>query len=63
MRYVLLQDMESANALRLREPVVLAAMYDQHRRSPVIDEVRGVVSASGARVSLILVPCPADTAA
>lgn len=61
--HVLLQDVEGADALRLREPVVLAAMYDQHRRGPLVNEVRGVVSTNGARVSLIPVPCPTDTAA
>ena len=61
--YVLLKDMEGTDALRLRETVVLAAVYDQHRRGPLVNEVRGVVSTNGARVSLIPVPCPADTAA
>ena len=61
--HILLQDMEGADALRFREPVVFATMYDQHRRSPLVDEIRGVVSTSGARMSLIQVPCPADTAA
>lgn len=50
---ILLQHMEGPDALRVRKSVVLAAMYDQHRRSPLVDEVRGVVSNGGARVRLL----------
>ena len=42
---VLLQGVESADAIRLREPVILAAVDDEHGSRPLVDEVDRVISA------------------
>ena len=44
IKYLLLQGVEGADALGLRQPVIFATMDDELGRRPVIDKFHGVES-------------------